>query len=86
MGKMHSLIERVRKSSEYLQMEETALDDVRMLVKCCLHATSPPASRLSSVRVRVMTFKPMHKLSHRFKGHHTHMDRAQSGIMLLIKK
>ena len=31
MGKMHSLIERVRKSSEYLQMEETALEDVRIL-------------------------------------------------------
>ena len=29
MGKMQSLIERVRKSSEYLHLEETALDNVR---------------------------------------------------------
>ena len=31
MGEMYSLIERVRKCSDDLRLEETALDDVRVL-------------------------------------------------------
>ena len=37
MGKLRSLIEKVRQYSVYLQMEESALDDVR--VTLCVHTS-----------------------------------------------